>query len=175
MEVIEHQNQRLPGGKALDQFTHRPVCVEAFRRGRRLVASRIEQAQRGEHAGQLAEVLRGQAVELARIERFEVLVEGVDKQTEGKLALELGGAAAQSKAAAPLGLTNELEQQASLANAGLAGDEDEAWIARARLLEQLPEKLQLAVSANEGLIYFPPVMTFLIAAMSCAGALSFVR
>ena len=151
MKVIEHHNQRLPDGKALDQVTHRAVGAEAFRRRGRLVAPGIERAQRREHPGQLAQILRGQAVELARIKRFEVLVERVDDDTERKLSLELRGAATQGKAPAPFGLTNELEQQARLADPGLARDEDEAWVTRARLLEQLPEQLQLAVSADEGL------------------------
>jgi hypothetical protein len=141
MKVIEHHNQRLPGGKALDQVTHRAVGAEAFGRRGRLVAPWIERAERREYPGQLAQILRGQAVELARIKRFEVLVEGVDDETERKLSLELRGAATQNKATAPLGLARELEQQARLADAGLACDEDKAWITRARRFEQLPEQL----------------------------------
>ena len=38
MKVIEHHNQRLPHGKALDQVTQRAVGAEALRRGGLLVA-----------------------------------------------------------------------------------------------------------------------------------------
>ena len=151
MKVIEHHNQRLPDGKALDQVTDRAVGAEALRRGGWLVAPGIERAQCGKHPRELAQILCGQAVELTRIKRFEVLVERVNDDAERKLSLELGGAATESKAATLLGLTNELEQQARLTDPGLARDEHEAWVMRARLLEQLPEQLQLAVSADEGL------------------------
>ena len=90
-------------------------------------------------------------LELTRIKRFEVLVERVNHDTERKLPLELRGATTESKAATLLGLTNELEQQARLADPGLARDEHETWVTRARLLEQLSEQLQLPVSADEGL------------------------
>src|SRR4051794_31359246 len=130
MEIVEHQNEWLPGGEALDQVAHRPMGAEALRRRGRLVTPGIERAQRREHPAQLAQLLHGQGVELAWIERFEVFVQCVDDQPERKLALDLGGATAQSKAAAAPRPPSQLEQQTRLADAGLAGDEDEAWIAR---------------------------------------------
>src|SRR3954454_1386377 len=111
MEIVEHQNEWLPGGEALDQVAHRAMGAEALRRGGRLVTPGIERAQRREHPAQLAHVLRGQGVELAWIERFEVFVQCLDDQTERNLALDLGGAAAQRRAAAALRPPSQLEQQ----------------------------------------------------------------
>src|SRR6185312_304634 len=100
---------------------------------------------------QLAQIPFGQVVELTWIKRFEVLVERIDDDIERKLSLELRRAAMQRKAAAALRLTDELEHKPGLADPGLTCDEEKAWITRTYLLQQLPEQLQLAGSADEGL------------------------
>ena len=87
--------------------------AEALRRRRRLVAPGSSELSAGNTPASSPRSSEDEPVELPRIERFEVLVERVDDETERKLSLELRGAATEGKAAAPLGLTNELEQQQS--------------------------------------------------------------
>ena len=103
VKIVEHEHQRLLHGQALHQFARRAVGAVALGRGGRLIRARVERPQRREHSAELAQRLGAQAVERAGGERFEVLVEGVDDQAEGQLALELGRAAPQREASALLG------------------------------------------------------------------------
>ena len=67
-----------------------PVALLGGDGGRRDPLGR-ERRKRG---GQLAELLRAEAFQAVRMERREVVVQGVDEGIEGRLDLELRGTAA---------------------------------------------------------------------------------
>ena len=127
VDVVERQQQRLPGREPLDQLAHRVVRAEALGRRARLGRSRPERAQRGNTDASSPRPSAARRSYVARVERLEVGVEGVDHQAEGQLALELAtpcprgrgssralGAAAQARRArevlpmpgSPLSATN---------------------------------------------------------------------
>jgi hypothetical protein len=103
MDVVELQHQRLPRRQPLDELAHRVMRTEALDRRARCIGARPQRAQRGEHRCQLAQAVGREALVRARVERFEIGVEGVDHEPEGELALELARPAPQHQAAAPLG------------------------------------------------------------------------
>ena len=151
VEVVEHEDQRPPRGQALEQLADRPVGTEALRGGRRAVRAGVERAQGWEDRRELGQVLGGHAAERARVQRLEVLVQGVDEEAEGELALELRGAPVEGQAAAVLRPRERLGQQGGLPDPGLARDERESRRARIGLVQERREAVQLAVTADEGL------------------------
>jgi hypothetical protein len=136
VHVVEGKHQRLRHGEPLDQLAHRVMGLEPLGRGARLVRGRAQRAKRGEHGGELAELVRGEALVLVRIECLEVGIEGVDDQTERQLAFHLRCPAAEHQAPAPLGAARELSKQRGLADPRLAGHDDEAGGRLARLIQQ---------------------------------------
>ena len=100
---------------------------------------------------ELAQRLRGEAMEGARVERLEVFVEGVDDQAERQLTLELGRAPPQRQAATLLGPDQQLVQERRLADPRLARHEQDLGRSRAPFLEQSLEQVQFVISANERL------------------------
>ena len=143
VEVVEQQHQRLLHSQALDQIAHRPMGAVALRRGARLIRSWVERPERGEHSREFGKVLYAQAVESARVERFEVLVEGVDHHAERQLALELGCASVQGEAAPLLGPLKQLGEKRCLADPGFARDENDLRSSPTPVLEQSLEQLPL--------------------------------
>ena len=123
---------------------------EALGGGGRPRGARLQRTQCGEHTRDLREILGRETAEGLGIERAEVLVESVDHQPKGQLALELGSAAAQREAASLLGPPGQLLQQRGLADAGLASDEGHARRARHRFVEQPLGELLLVLSAHQG-------------------------
>ena len=72
----------------------------------------------GEDLTELTAELNAEPLELMGIERAEVLVERIDEDTEGKIALELGGAPGENNVAAGFCKRPELCEQAALADSG---------------------------------------------------------
>ena len=90
-------------GQALEQLADRPVGAEALRGGRRPSEPGSSARRDGNTAASSPQVLGGQAAERARVQRLEVLVQGVHEQAERQLALELRGAPVEGQAPAVLG------------------------------------------------------------------------
>ena len=149
VQVLEHEDQGLGPGEPLDQIAHGMVRAEALGRGCRTRRGLLERTQGGENAGDLRNVLRGQAAEGSRLERPQVLVESVHDEPERQLLLELGRAPPQREAAALFGAAGQLVEQRGLPNARLAHDEGHARCTRDRLLEQLPGHFLLVLSAHQ--------------------------
>jgi len=154
VKIVEHEDERLLHGEALDQLARRAMGTVALSRGGRLIRARLERPQGGEHSAELGQGFGLQAVEHPRSERLEVLVEGVDDQAEGQVALELGRAPPQRKAPPLLGPTEELGQERGLADTRFARDEHDLRRSRTPFVEYALEQIQLGMSANECLSQF---------------------
>ena len=90
VKIVERQHQRLPSGQLLEPTTNSPKGAEALCSCGGAIGSGLERPERGEHPAQLREVLAGEPLEDVRVQRLEVLVDGVHDEAERKLALELG-------------------------------------------------------------------------------------
>ena len=72
VEVLEHEQDRLPGGEALEQLAHRVVDAEALG-GRGGLLHRVAQAvESGEDARELADAVAGESLVCLAVERREV-------------------------------------------------------------------------------------------------------
>ena len=150
VKIVEGEDQWPARRQVLEQRAHRSVRPEALGRGARVSGSGVERAKGGKHPGELAEVLGREPLVGPRVERLQVLVEGVDHDAEGKLPLEFGRAALKRQATAPSGAVGQVGQQSRLADPGLACDEQEAGLARTCPLEQLLDELKLTPTAHHG-------------------------
>ena len=111
MQVIEEKDERLGACERLEQPADRPVCAVAVT-GARTVHTR----QRREDLPELTERVRVEVAEIVRREAAQVLVQRIDEDREGQLALEVGGTPRAHEPAAPVGAQPELGEQARLAD-----------------------------------------------------------
>jgi hypothetical protein len=150
VEIVEGEDERLAGGKALDQLTDRVVRQVALRRRRRRVGLRRQRAQSREDHRQLRGAVGCEPVEGARVERGEVDVEGVDREPERQVALELGGAALEHQALTLVAAAGQFRQQPCLADPRLATDDQQAGrVAGQGLIEQPTDELQFAIAPDQ--------------------------
>ena len=111
MQVVEQKHERLGAGERFEQPADRAVRAVAVS-GARPVATR----QRREDLRELAECVLVEIAELVRREAPQVLVQRIDEDGEGQLALELGGAPREHEPAAPVGAQPQLGEQTGLAD-----------------------------------------------------------
>jgi hypothetical protein len=122
---------------------------EALRRRIRPLRCRRQRAQRREDPGELAELVRGDAIEDPRIEGRQVGVEGVDHEPERQLLLELGAAAAQDQPPLRVGSPSELGEEERLPDPGFACHLRELGAPGTGSLESPLEQGKLGVAADE--------------------------
>ena len=149
MQVVERQQQGLLRGEQLEQPADPFVQAEALLRGGRRRGDLVRgegRERRGEGAeGGLPE--RGQPA--SRL-RGEVVVERRPERPEGQLVLELRGLPLQDQVAALGGVRAEPVQQAGLADAGLAGEQDRArGVGRGEPIQSRVQLRALSLTANE--------------------------
>jgi hypothetical protein len=80
----------------------------------------VESRDRREHRGEFRQQVVVQRAQQRGLERAQVVVEGIDDQTERDVALELGCPAVEDEITPVLPPPAQLRQQARLADAGLA-------------------------------------------------------
>ena len=88
MEVVEHQHERPWLGKVLEEGAHRAVGAVALLLERDF-SSVSESRQRREDVGELCLSVVVEGRELLRVEALDVLVQGIHKDREWQVALEL--------------------------------------------------------------------------------------
>ena len=131
VQVVEHEHERLPRRELLEQRAHGAVAAVALVLERQPASAR-ERRQRGEDVRELAADVVVEVGESARPEPAHVLVERVDEDGEGQVALELGGRAREHEVPGRVGAGRDLGQETRLADARLA---DEQRRRRAALIE----------------------------------------
>ena len=99
--------------------------------------------ERGEHARELAEHVVVQRLETVWLEAPQVLVERIDEDPEGEVALELRRGAGEHGVPALVGAARELGEQARLADAWLADQLDQRRPAFVELRQCLVDPAEL--------------------------------
>ena len=147
VQVIEDDDQRLPGGERHEQRAHRAMGAEALvlQRGERHVG----RGDGGQHPRQLGQALAHQLLQPAGCERRDVIVERGHPDAERELLLHLRAAAHEHQAAAGVGAVGQLGQQARLAAAGLAAHHHPAHAGRAQTVERRGQAGELRAASNE--------------------------
>jgi hypothetical protein len=107
VQVVEHEHERLPARKDVQQLAHRAMTAVALALESSVPAC-IRGEERGEDERELRTRLVGEPARPLRLEPFDVLLERVDEHPERHVALELGGGAAQRRMPAPVGAVEEL-------------------------------------------------------------------
>jgi hypothetical protein len=113
VHVVEADDQRARRAEPLEQAPECAVDDVALGRRRRPAQRRGE---RGQRHGERVELAAVEPPQPRRIQAPQVRVEGIGPQAVGRVALELGRAAAEHEAAAPLGVRGQLTEQPRLAD-----------------------------------------------------------
>ena len=98
---------------------------------------------------ELAAHLVAQRRDEPRVQPGDVLVERVDEDPERQVALQLGRAAAEDRAAAGVGALGQLGQQAGLADPRLALDHERSRPTVAQLAEGAIDRFQFGGAPDE--------------------------
>jgi hypothetical protein len=123
VDIVEGQQQRPAGSERLEQDTDGPVqpvalAFQELRTG--------EAGQRWEHPAQVRQPLAAESLQPGRMQRLQVVVEGILERAEGNDALELHCPALEHERPIRLGSSAQLRQQAGLADPRLPRQRDEA-------------------------------------------------
>src|SRR5438067_2481377 len=115
VEVVEDQDNRLGFTEDREERPHRPVGPEALlSEYRRAPGRQWLEYRQGD--GQLGSSMPGQVFQALGREPGQVVVDGIDKDAEGKLALVLGGTPAEHETVTLLGADLQLLEQACLSD-----------------------------------------------------------
>ncbi len=141
MEVVQEQHERARVGQPAQERSHRPVRPVALVEHRR---PRCVTAGDGrEDPCELAAAVTIELRQPVAVEGEQVLVERVDEDPVGQIALQLRGASEQDETAALLGTAPDLGQEPRLAEAGIARDLDHGGLPRQCLGERVLEQREL--------------------------------
>jgi hypothetical protein len=150
VQVVEGEQQRPLRRQQLEQAADGVVQQVALRRERdvgRLGRSR----EGGQHGPQLGHARRAELLEGGLRGAGGQCVEGVDRQGEGNVLLELGGAPGRDEHVELGRPPARLAQQRRLADPRLAHHREAGRAAADRLLEGVVEGAQLGVPSDDGL------------------------
>jgi hypothetical protein len=140
VEVVEHEHERLRRRELLEQRAHGAVAAIALVLERHLATAR-ERRQRRKDVRELRLDVVLEGGQPIRSEASHVLVERIDEDRERQVALELGGRAREDEVVSGIGANRQLGQEARLADARLADEQDRG---RATLIELGQDSIQRA-------------------------------
>ncbi len=148
MDVVEHEHERVRRRKALEQLPCGAVAAVALVWEVALTGRR-EPRLRREHERERTADLVVERIAATRLEALQVLVDCIDEDPEGQVALELRRGSREHEVTACVRARDQLREKPALADSGLAHQLEHSGTRAIQLGKRAIEFAELVGAPNE--------------------------